>query len=245
MNGSKLRFSRRLILVWGAGTLAAVGFFFKSRFFARLLEQRTSDEVLFHVHTAEKVVALTIDDGPHEELTPQILDILAEYNVPATFFIIGSHVAGNEEIIERMVAEGHELGNHLMSDARSITLNEADFFEQVETAHELIVPFGPVKWFRPGSGFYNERMLEQIRPFNYRTVVGFVYPYDAQIRSKEFASSYILSNTQPGSIIILHDGSAERHVTTQVLHRIVPSLQKRGYKFVTLSDLITYGDYAN
>lgn len=228
------------MLLWGISSLAAIGFFFKSRFFSRWLEQSTSDNVLFHVDTAEKVVALTIDDGPHDSLTAQILDILAQYKVQATFFIIGSNVSGNEAVLHRLVEEGHELGNHLMSDARSIGLTESEFEMQLSEAHSIISEFGDVKWFRPGSGWYNDRMLAQIRPYNYQTVIGSVYPFDAQIRSKEFASRYILSNTRPGSIIILHDGKAERHHTPSVLHKIIPTLQSRGFRFLTLSELVNY-----
>ncbi len=231
------RFTKRMLLLTAISSFAAVGFFFKARFFSRLLEHNTTNEVLFHVDTPEKVVALTIDDGPHSQLTPEILDALARYEVPATFFIIGSHVPGNEDLMERIVQEGHELGNHLMSDERSIALDAAEFAQQLETAHNLIAPFGPVRWFRPGSGLYNERMLAQIRPFHYHTVVGSIYPYDAQVHSVEFASSYILGNVQPGSIIILHDGGPERWATPDILQRIIPTLQRRGYRFATLSEL--------
>ena len=234
-----MKLNRRLFLLAGlSGAMAAtVTFFFKGRFFSRLVEETTHDEVLFHVNTTEKVIALTIDDGPHPELTPAILDVLAEYDVPATFFVIGSQVAGNEDLMRRIVAEGHELGNHLMSDKRSIGLDPDEFERQLANAHRLITPFGPVRWFRPGSGWYNERMLQQIRPYNYRCVIGFVYPYDAQVHSVEFASSYILGNTVPGSIIILHDGKEDRQATVNILHWIIPALQKRGYRFATLSGL--------
>jgi peptidoglycan/xylan/chitin deacetylase (PgdA/CDA1 family) len=223
--------------------LASVTFFFKSRLFSRLIEQSTSDEVLFHAHTREKVVALTIDDGPHAELTPQILDVLAEYDVRATFFIIGGRVLGNEAILRRIVAEGHELGNHMMSDQRSILLGPEEFERQLASTHALISPFGPVRWFRPGSGWYNTRMLEQIRPYHYHCVVGSIYPYDAQFQQVEFATGYILGNVQPGAIIVLHDGGSTRQGTVAVLRRILPALQKRGYRFATLTDLTSATDF--
>ncbi|MCA9970706.1 MAG: polysaccharide deacetylase family protein [Anaerolineales bacterium] len=229
--------TKSLLALTGLGGAAAVGFFFKSRFFSRLLEKRTSDEVLFHGNTREKVIALTIDDGPHALLTADILDVLAAYAVPATFFIIGSQVPGNEALLERIVHEGHELGNHLMSDRRSIALGPEEFTRQLAETHALIAPFGPVRWFRPGSGWYNERMLAEIKPYGYRCVVGSLYPYDAQFQSVEFASSYILSNAQPGSIIILHDGKPERQATPDILQRIIPALHRRGYRFVTLTEL--------
>lgn len=237
MNGKARRIRNAVVVMAGLSALASVTFFFKSRLFSRLIEERTSDEVLFHAHTREKVVAITIDDGPHAELTPQILDALAEHGVSATFFIIGSHVPGNEAIMRRIVAEGHELGNHLMSDRRSITLSAEVFERQLATTHALIAPFGPVRWFRPGSGWYNARMLEQIRPYNYRCVVGSIYPYDAQFQAVEFEVGYILGNVQPGAIIVLHDGDSERQGTVAVLRRILPALQKRGYRFATLTDL--------
>jgi peptidoglycan-N-acetylglucosamine deacetylase len=227
---------KSLLFLTALSTLAGISFF-KARLFSRIVEHNTSDEVLFHVDTREKVVALTIDDGPYAELTPEILNALAEYGVKATFFIIGGQVPGNEALLQRIVAEGHELGNHLMSDRRSISLEPEEFVRQLGQAHARIASFGPVRWFRPGSGFYNTRMLEQIRPFNYRAVVGSVYPYDAQFHSVEFATGYILGNTQPGSIIVLHDGCCDRKGTVDILRRILPALQKRGYRFATLSDL--------
>jgi peptidoglycan/xylan/chitin deacetylase (PgdA/CDA1 family) len=231
------RQTKRFILLTTVSGIAVVGFFFKSRFFSRILEQTTRDEVLFHADTTEKIVALTIDDGPHPGLTPAILDILATHQVPATFFVIGDHVNGNEQLLERMVAEGHELGNHMMDDSRSILLDTIEFKQQLATAHDLLSAYGPVHWFRPGSGLYNGEMLEAIRPYGYRTVIGSVYPYDAHIHSPEFTSSYVISNAQPGAIIIMHDGYESRFATATALERIIPSLQKRGYRFVTLSDM--------
>jgi peptidoglycan-N-acetylglucosamine deacetylase len=221
------------------GTLAAVGFFFKSRVFSHTIERTTSDEVLFHVATDQKIIALTIDDGPHPTLTNDILDVLADYGVRATFFVIGGRVAGNEAILRRLVAEGHELGNHLMTDLPSVRLSAEEFDRQLAHTHHLLRPFGPVRWFRPGSGWYNQRMLDQIRPYNYRCVVGSLYPYDAQLSSTEFVTNYILGNAQRGAIIILHDGTAERQKTVAVLRRIVPALASRGYRFVTLSELVS------
>jgi peptidoglycan-N-acetylglucosamine deacetylase len=229
--------TRSLLWLTGVGAITAVAFFFHSRLFSRLLEQTTSNEVLFHVDTRERRIALTIDDGPHPDLTPQILDLLAEHDAPATFFLIGERIPGNESLLNRIVAEGHELGNHLMTDRASIKLEPDDFERQLADAHALISPYGPVRWFRPGSGWYNGPMLERIRPYNYRAVVGSVYPYDAQFSSTEFAASYILGNVQPGSIIVLHDGEDDRETTIETLRRILPALKKRGYQFQTLTEL--------
>jgi peptidoglycan/xylan/chitin deacetylase (PgdA/CDA1 family) len=80
-------------------------------------------------------------------------------------------------------------------------------------------------------------MLAQLRPYGYRAVLGSVYPYDAQFSSVEFAAGYILGNVQPGSIIILHEGADDRYAAVEILRRIIPALQKRGYQFETLTEL--------
>jgi peptidoglycan-N-acetylglucosamine deacetylase len=220
------------------GLTAAAGFlFFHSRLFSRLVERTTSHEALFHAATRERRIALTIDDGPHPELTPQILDILAEYGVPATFFPLGGRIPGNEDLLARLTAEGHELGNHLMWDEASVKLAPEEFERQLAAAHELLSPYEEVRWFRPGSGWYNEEMLARIRPYGYRAVLGSVYPYDAQFSSVEFAAGYILGNVQPGSIIILHEGADDRYAAVEILRRVIPALQKRGYQFETLTEL--------
>jgi len=211
----------------------------------RMLVRRlalSSPDVLFSVDTTERVAALTIDDGPHAVLTPMILDTLAEYDVRATFFLLGERIAGNEAIVQRIIDEGHELGNHTMIDAPSLRLSEEEFASQLTQAHNLLAPFADVRWFRPGSGWFNQRMLQQIAEQDYRCVVGSVYPYDAQLRFAPVLSTYVLVNTFPGSIIALHDGSWERRRTVDVLRQTLPRLQRRGYRIVTLSELVAVGE---
>lgn len=211
----------------------------------RMLVRRlalSSPDVLFSVDTTERMAALTIDDGPHAVLTPMILDTLAEHDVHATFFLLGERIPGNEAIVQRIIDEGHELGNHTMIDAPSIRFSEEEFASQLTQAHDLLAPFADVRWFRPGSGWYNQRLLRQVKELDYRCVVGSVYPYDAQLRFAPILSTYVLANTFPGSIIALHDGSWERRRTVDVLRQTLPRLQRRGYRIVTLSDLVAAGE---
>lgn len=126
------------------------------------------------------MVALTIDDGPHPVLTPQILDVLAENGAQATFFLMGKHIPGNEHIVRRIVEAGHELGNHMMTARPAWTLGPERFEASLDSAHSLITPFAPVRWFRPASGWFSERMRREARERGYRTVLGSVYPNDAQ-----------------------------------------------------------------
>lgn len=224
------------VLVVGAFVLAAI-VLARPAPVVRWLAKRWPD-VLFYVNAQEPLVALTIDDAPHPMLTPAILDVLAEHDAHATFFVIGEQVPGNERVLRRIIEEGHELGNHLMSDSPSVRLSAEEFERQLLRTHQLLGPFGSVRWFRPGSGWYNRRMIDQLQHHGYRCALGSAYAYDCHIRSAWYVSRHILLNTRPGSVIILHDGCESRHRTVAVLRRLLPALQQRGYKAVTLSQLV-------
>ena len=198
---------------------------------------RRHPDVLFCADTREPLVALTVDDGPHPALTPAILDALAAHGARATFFLIGGRVAGNEGTVRRVVAEGHELGNHLMAEAPSIRLPAEAFERQLLRTHEVLARFGPVRWFRPGSGWYSRRMLAQLRRHGYRCALGSVYAYDSHVRSARYVSWHILRHARPGSVVVLHDGNEGRRQTVEVLRRVLPELGRRGYRVVTLSEL--------
>ncbi len=203
--------------------------------------QRKSPEVVYSVQTAERVVALTIDDGPDATGSPDILEILDQYNAQATFFVITDHIPGNEAIVEKMIADGHELGNHLTSDQRSINLSEQEFESQLLAADAILAQYDDVLWMRPGSGFYNEAMLATIKEYGYQCVLGSVYPYDPQIGFSWFSAYYVLWKTEPGSIIVLHDYDRRGQRTAEALKIILPELAARGYRVVTLSELVTIG----
>jgi peptidoglycan/xylan/chitin deacetylase (PgdA/CDA1 family) len=198
---------------------------------------RRYPEVLFHLQTEEPLIALTIDDSPHPAVTPHILDVLAEHDAHATFFVIGEYVPGNEEIVQRLVAQGNELGNHLMSDAPSYRLPAAEFERQLLQTHELLAPYGPLRWCRPGHGWFNRRMLGQLHGHGYRCAMASAYSLEFRATSARYAARHILLNAHPGAVIVLHDGVGAGRQTVAVLRRVLPELQRRGYRVVTLSEL--------
>ncbi len=208
--------------------------------FARL--RHRSPAVLYQVDTTRPLVALTIDDGPDAQTTPLILDVLQEYNARATFFLISGRVTGNEALVRRMVAAGHELGNHLTADEPSIQLPLAEFERKLLKADAVLKQFGGARWARPGSGWYNQEMLDIMAAQDYRCALGSVYPYDPQIGSAWFSTRYILWKVKPGDIIVLHDYGSRGRRTARTLAAILPELQRRGYKVVTLSELVALGD---
>jgi peptidoglycan/xylan/chitin deacetylase (PgdA/CDA1 family) len=196
-----------------------------------------SPQVLYSVQTKQNVVALTIDDGPDAEHTSGILDLLREYDAKATFFLIAGRVDGNEDLVRRMIEEGHEIANHLMTDEPSIRLEDAEFERQLLEAHTLLSGYGELRWFRPGSGWYNSKMIATAMEHGYQMVLGSVYPYDPQLGSAWFSARYVLWKARPGSIIVLHDGGRRGERTLKALGSILPELRRRGFEMVTLSDL--------
>ena len=201
--------------------------------------RKQSPEVLYSVETDEKVVALTIDDGPDACGSPRILNVLDEYDAHATFFLITDHIPGNEIFVERMLAEGHELGNHLTADEPSIALKNGEFERELLKADEVLTQYvDDVRWVRPGSGWYNEEMLVTMKKHDYQCALGNVYPYDPQISIYWFSAYYVLGNIKPGSVIVLHDYNRRGGRTTKALEIILPKLAEQGYKVVTLSELV-------
>jgi len=199
---------------------------------------RRSPDVVYFAQTDEPVVALTIDDGPDPAATPKILDVLEQHEAHATFFLVTSRIPGNEEIVGRIVEGDHELANHLTTDEPSIRLSPSDFERQLLEAHGALSRFADVRWFRPGSGWYNAAMLSILHKHGYRCVVGSVYPFDPHLPSSWFATRYVLRHVRPGSIIILHDHRARGERTAVALAEILPELNRRGFRVVTLSTLL-------
>ena len=208
----------------------------------RYFQHRWPD-VLWHVPLSkqQKVVALTIDDAP-SGFTSEIVNVLEENDAKATFFVIGGQVSGREAILHEVVKAGNELGNHAMHDEASRSLKPATLAAEVtkvegyinSTYTTLGLPH-PLRYFRPGSGFFSTRMRYQIQKLGYRLVLGSVYPHDPQISYPNVNARHILSMVRPGSIIICHD---RRRWTMPMLQRVLPELKRRGYKITTVSGLL-------
>lgn len=195
-------------------------------------------DVLFYVDTERRALALTLDDGPDPAVTPRVLDLLGEYDAKATFFLIGDRVPGNEALLARMRAEGHELGNHLAHDEASIGLSAQVFERQLVHTDSLLAAAGPdPRWCRPGSGWFNGRMVEQLDAHGYRVALGSVYPHDLLLKSPRLIADFVLSRARAGAVLILHDGDGDPERTLRVLERVLPELRARGFELLTLSEL--------
>ena len=212
----------------------------------RWLSSYICSEAVYFFESPEPVIALTIDDSPDdrseingENTTKNILKILEKYQVNATFFIISSQAENKPEIVKEIVKQGHEIGNHLTKDEPSIKLGDK-FETELLKAEKILSEFAPLTWFRPGSGWCNSEMATIAKQHNYKIALGSVWSYDTSIPSSQFASWFIFRNARPGAIIVLHDrgkNSARGKRTVETLDRVIPQLQKQGYRLVTLSEL--------
>ncbi|MCJ1380762.1 hypothetical protein MMC17_003871 [Xylographa soralifera] len=199
-------------------------------------------DVLWRVSTSSKIVALTLDDGP-SEYTDEIMQILRANNATATFFIIGSQVAGHETTLQALIRNGNELANHAMYDEPSRALSDGVLVEQIQTGEDLLqkvyaasdTGYAPPRYFRPGSGFFSEKMRGVLRRLDYRLVLGSIYPHDPQIPFWRFNARHVLSMLHPGGIIVCHD---RRSWTVPMLRKVIPEIRKRGYRVVNVTELL-------
>lgn len=200
---------------------------------------RWQPDAVFFVDTEAPVIALTIDDGPHLGTTEAILEVLNRYDVQATFFMLSDELPGNEVLLQNLVAQGHELGNHMTADESSLRLSSGAFETKFLRAHQALSGYDDnVSWFRPGMGLYNNRMINVVEAQGYQLVLGSLFPYDTHISSLQFAEWFVLSNLDPGDILVLHDGPKNRGKrTVDLLESLIPKIQSRGYRIVTLTQL--------
>ena len=170
------------------------------------------------------------------------MQVLKSNNATATFFIIGSQVAGLEETLQDLIRNGNELGNHAMHDEPSRSLSDDTLAEQIQSvegmlyrAYAAVEAEPPPKYFRPGSGFFSERMRKMLGKLGYRLILGGIYPHDPQIHFWRINASHILSMLQPGGIIICHD---RRSWTAPMLRKVLPEIRRKGYRITTVSELL-------
>ncbi|MFM2080564.1 MAG: hypothetical protein RLZZ219_1246 [Cyanobacteriota bacterium] len=210
-------------------------------------------EVLFCAGGGRRELALTIDDGPTAPRSgaPSSLELLAllrELQLPATFFLIGEHLRrGDAGFVRAALADGHGIGNHMDRDGVSACLRPQPFREQFEaTDRELRRRAGSetleLRWFRPGGGWFHPRMLRSVKACGRRLVLGSVFPWDTVHPPLDWMVRFVLANVHPGAILVLHDRPDTLDATLALLRAVVPELRRRGYRFVSLDRLQTGGD---
>ena len=186
---------------------------------------------------AEKLVAITFDDGPRRDTTERLLDGLAERGASATFFLIGKQITGNEDLVERMAAEGHQVGSHTWNHVRLLGVSRDILQEEVDrtqAALEALLGEGDY-WLRPPYGAVDEtdRRLISVPMIKWS-----VDPRDWELLDAEQVTAAVLEHAGPGQIILLHDIYP---TSVDAALAVVDALQGQGYRFVTVAELLESG----
>ena len=194
---------------------------------------------------AGKCVALTFDDGPHPEYTPQILDILDEYGVKATFFVVGENAERYPEIIKRIIDSGHEIGNHTWSHKQMNSLSKEQIQKEITKTQNFLKEsfnYSPVLFRPPGGGEYT--FAKETAEALGCTYVLWAWRTDSKdwaCPDAESISQTVLSTVSEGDIVLLHDYVGGKSSTPQALRQIIPQLLAQGYSLDTVSGLLSRG----
>ena len=193
----------------------------------------------------DKVVALTFDDGPYPPYTGQILDILRDNRAVATFFLIGSNAAKHPDLVRRIAAEGHQLGNHTYNHVDLLKLDRDQIAAETDRAGNTIAAIAGEKphVIRPPHGFRDPLVLDVMHRQGLRVVEWSIASRDWTNPGVETIVARTLQPVKNGSIILLHDGdgteaSASRAQTVEAAGRIIKQLKAKGYRFVTVDEIL-------
>lgn len=184
------------------------------------------------------VLAMTFDDGPHPSLTPKLLDILKERNVKATFFLVGRNIRAYPEIVRRMVAEGHEIGNHTWTHASLTSRSDAQIRDELKKSDDALMEVAGYKThlIRPPYGAINSRIKGlMFSEFGLTTIMWSVDPQDWRRPGVSVVTSRLVNGAHNGAIMLAHDIHPP---TIQAVPGMLDQLIAKGYQFVTVSQLI-------
>jgi peptidoglycan/xylan/chitin deacetylase (PgdA/CDA1 family) len=182
---------------------------------------------------AGKAIYLTFDDGPHSRFTPQILEVLAEYNAKATFFVVGRTAQNQGELIKKMYDAGHAIGNHSWSHSKLGSADWDTFEKEIDGTAQVLGGYGS-HCLRPPYGDVGPNLLANAAEAGYSLIYWSVDPLDWLNQNPETIASRVLAKAQPGSIVLLHDGGDSRAGTVEALSTILATLSVEGYTFPAL-----------
>lgn len=197
------------------------------------------------VSVPNKLVALTFDDGPHPSLTPKLLDILSRTGAKATFFVLGQNVNRYPDIVRRADADGHEIASHSYSHVNMNICGQAKVFSELDsTAAAIQKATGKTPTLlRPPYGNMKTDMRSKVNAkYGYHIVIWDVDPLDWRKPGAGVVAQRLVKGTRPGSILLAHDIHAS---TVDAMESTITSLKAQGYRFVTVSELISAGKAAS
>ena len=201
-------------------------------------------DIVWEVPTSNKVIALTFDDGPDQKSTTEILDLLRQYGVKATFFVVGNRVQKYPDIVKRELAEGHEIGNHSFTHPSFVGISGTRMINELNETQEAIYKAAGYKTnlFRPPGGSYSESIVQQCKKNGLHMILWSWHQdtLDWKKPGVKRIANKVLNNARNGDIVLMHDFVSNSTQTAEALQIILPELKKRGFRFVTVSELLSY-----
>ncbi len=195
--------------------------------------------------TGDKVIYLTFDAGFENGNTPAILDALRKHHVPATFFVVGTYITSNADLVKRMVSEGHTVGNHTYHHPDMSQIADRKFFEkelkEVENVYKETTGEEMTKFYRPPQGKYSESNLQMAKELGYSTFfwsLAYVDWYENNQPSREEAFDKLLGRIHPGAVVLLHSTSK---TNAEILDELLTKWEEMGYTFQSLDQLAKAG----
>lgn len=196
-------------------------------------------EIHSRVETSEKVAALTFDDGPSNSHTDEILGILRDENVKATFYVMGSEIKKNPGELEKITADGHEIGNHTFNHERMILVTPGFVKNEIKSTDDLIrkAGYGKDITFRPPFGKKLFALPLYLSEHNRQTITWDIEP-ETFVENSADIIKYTLENTKNGSIILLHVMYDSRVESMNSVRPIIEGLREKGFEFKKVSELL-------
>ena len=188
-------------------------------------------------------MALSFDDGPSAANTADVLDLLDEHRAHGTFFVVGSRIPGQEQVLRRAVAGGHELANHTHSHLHTVHLSRNELRREIAQTNRAIADScndqeAEVRLVRPPFGKDRRRVVSVARELGLLTVLWSIDSGDARgYRTDEIVET-VTGKAKPGSIVLMHDGGPRRDSTLSALATLLPRLRLGGFELVTVSELL-------
>ena len=230
---------RRLFAVVLLAVVAILGTLVAQPWWLPILLARVYPEILWRVETPAALVALTFDDGPAPDHTPTVLSILARHRARATFFMIGDRASRSPDLVRTVRESGHEVANHYYSIRSNLRSPDAEFETNLLRTESILGMAGPVKLYRPPGGLIRASQLALLKKHGYRCVLGSAYPYDGNHTPSWYIRWLVDKNLAPGAIVILHDGIADPSRTLAALDDILTAGERKGLRFVPVSELVS------
>lgn len=205
------------------------------------IEAETDRDIVFYSKKNDNMaIALTFDDGPHPYYTPLILEILEEYHIKATFFMIGENVKYYPAAAEAVLKAGHEIGNHTNHHKGMRNLSDHEILREIEDCEDAIYSLSEYKpnLIRPPEGAMNDQVRRVVGALDYRIILWDVDTHDWAHTPPAEICRHVLEEIDAGDIILMHDFIGHNSPTPEALRLMIPELLARGYKFVTVGELL-------